>query len=34
MICPECYDYTEVTKEGNGDYEMWCDCGYHEVIIE
>ena len=32
MICPVCDDYAEVTKEGNGDYELWCTCGYHEVI--
>jgi len=35
MRCPLCDDIaTEITKEGNGDYEMRCDCGYHEVIKE
>ena len=32
MKCPICDDDAEIIKEGNGDYELWCDCGYHEVI--
>jgi len=32
MNCIICNDLVEITKEGNGDYECWCDCGYHEVI--
>jgi len=32
MICPECNDYVEITKEGNGDYEYWCECGVHGII--
>jgi len=34
MKCPVCEDISEIIREGNGDYEMWCDCGYHEVINE
>ncbi len=33
MRCLECDDYTEVTKNDDGSYESWCDCGYHESII-
>jgi hypothetical protein len=32
MNRPACNDAAEVIKEGNGDYELWCDCGYHVVI--
>lgn len=34
MNCPACNDYSEVAKEGDGDYVLWCDCGYHEVILQ
>ena len=35
MNCPACNDIVEILPpDDDGNYEMWCDCGFHQVIIE
>jgi hypothetical protein len=34
MKCRCCGDFAETTKNDDGTYEAWCDCGYHEVLEE
>jgi len=34
MKCKECNNDAEIVKNDDGTYEYWCDCGYHDVIVE